>query len=167
MLVFDAHLDLAWNALQWNRNLLDSVYTIRTREVGMSGAGRTLNTVAFPEMRQGRVAVSIVTLLARSTGIRAEHIDYESQTQAYAIAQGQLAYYLALEADGHIRILRDAQGLRSHMQEWETWEAKGANPAETPPLGFIISMEGADPIRNPAQLEQWWDAGFIRRYPLW
>lgn len=159
MLVFDAHLDLAWNALQWNRNLLDSVYTIRTREVGMSGAGRTLNTVALPEMRQGRVAVSIVTLLARSTGIRAEHIDFESQAQAYAIAQGQLAYYRALETEGHIRILTEAQGLQSHMSEWEAWEANGARDADTPPLGFIISMEGADPIRNPEQLEQWWDAG--------
>lgn len=156
MLIFDAHLDLAWNALQWNRNLLDSVYTIRTREVAMAGAGRTLNTVALPEMRQGQVAVSIVTLLARSTGIRAEHIDYESPTQAYAIAQGQLAYYRALEAEGHIRILTDAQALTAHIQEWEM---NFAISTQTPPLGFIISMEGADPIRNPEQLEQWWSAG--------
>lgn len=159
MLIFDAHLDLAWNALQWNRNLLDSVYTIRTREVAMSGAGRTLNTVALTEMRQGRVAVSIVTLLARSTGIRAEHIDYESPTQAYAIAQGQLAYYRALEAEGHIRILTDAQALTTHIQEWQEWEMNFAISTQTPPLGFIISMEGADPIRNPEQLEQWWSAG--------
>ena len=159
MLIIDAHLDLAWNALQWNRNLLDSVYTIRTTEGGIPGKGRAQGTVALPEMRQGRVAVSIVTLLARSTGQALAHIDYASPTQAYAIAYGQLAYYRALEADGHIRILMDSTGLKSHIAEWQAWENSGADSAQTPPLGFIISMEGADPIRNPQQLEAWYDAG--------
>lgn len=159
MLIFDAHLDIAWNALQWNRNLLDSVATIRAKELGMPGAGRSQGTVALPEMRQGRVAVSIVTLLARSTGQRVEHLDYDSPHQAYASAQGQLAYYRALEADGYSRILTNATDLEQHLQTWESWEAAGADNAQTPSLGFIISMEGADPIAQPDQLEQWWDAG--------
>jgi membrane dipeptidase len=159
VLIIDAHLDLAWNALQWNRNLIDSVYTIRTTEGGMEGKGRAQGTVALPEMRQGRVAVSIVTLLARSTGQAAAHIDYGSRTQAYAIAQGQLAYYRALEIEGHIRILTTSSQLSSHIEEWQTWEAIGASLNRTPPLGFIISMEGADPIRHPEQLAAWYDAG--------
>ena len=32
MLAFDAHLDLAWNAIDWNRDLLQSVKEIRRRE---------------------------------------------------------------------------------------------------------------------------------------
>src|SRR2546423_1797179 len=28
-----------------------------------------------------------------------------------------------------------------------------------PPLGFVISMEGADPILDPDQLPQWWEVG--------
>lgn len=127
MLIFDAHLDLAWNALQWNRNLLDSVATIRTKESRMSGAGRSQGTVALPEMRQGRVAVSIVTLLARATGQRVEHLDYDSPHQAYASAQGQLAYYRALEADGYSRILTNATDLEQHLHIWEHWEATGAD----------------------------------------
>lgn len=159
MLIFDAHLDLAWNALQWNRNLLDSVATIRTKELGMTGPGRSQGTVALPEMRQGRIAVSIVTLLARATGQRVEHLDYDSSHQAYASAQGQLAYYRALEADGYCRILTNATDLARHLQTWENWEATSADNTQPPPLGFIISMEGADPIAQPEQLEQWWDAG--------
>src|ERR1700733_11631514 len=31
-LIFDAHLDLAWNALDWNRDLLLPVEVIRSRE---------------------------------------------------------------------------------------------------------------------------------------
>lgn len=159
MLIIDAHLDLSWNANQWNRNLLESVYTIRTKEVRTPGKGRAQGTVALPEMRQGRVAISFATLLARSTGHTVDHIDYGSQAQSYGTAHGQLAYYRALEMDGHIRILTDSPSLKAHIIEWETWENNGADEEHMPPLGFVISMEGADPIRNPEQLEQWWDAG--------
>ena len=159
MLIIDAHLDLSWNALQWNRDLTQSVYTLRTLEVGTPGKGRALGTVALPEMRQGRVAVSFATLLARSTGRPAPHIDYNSPTQAYGIAQGQLAYYRALEAAGEIRILTDSQALSAHMADWRQWEAAGADLATVPPLGFVLSMEGADPIQTPQQLEAWYEAG--------
>lgn len=159
MLIIDAHLDLSWNALQWNRDLLESVYTIRVKEGRLAGKGRAQNTVCLPEMRAGHVALSFATMLARSTGHNAPHIDYGSQAQAYGAAQGQLAYYRGLEADGHVRILEDAPGLRSHIAEWKRWESDGAIQAKSPPLGFVISMEGADPIRDPAQLEAWWEAG--------
>lgn len=159
MLIADAHLDLAWNALGWNRNLLDSVYTIRAGESRMPGKGRAQNTVALPEMRQGRVALSFVTMLARSTGSAVAHLDFGSQAQAYGMAQGQLAYYRALERDGHVRILVDKAALLDHIEAWETWEKQDGAVADAPPLGFVLSMEGADPIRDPEQLRDWWHAG--------
>ncbi len=158
MLVVDAHLDLAWNALQWNRNLLHSVYTIRTRELGNAEKGRAQNTVALPEMRQGRVFLSIATLLSRSTGQPVAHVDFLSAAQAFGTARGQLAYYRALERQGVIRILTDLDALNAHIAEWEGWEAGGAG-GDTPPLGFIISMESADPILEPGELGDWYQAG--------
>jgi membrane dipeptidase len=44
------------------------------------------------------------------------------------------------------------------MAEWAAWETE-ANLDNTPPLGFVISMEGADPILRPDQLEAWHQAG--------
>lgn len=164
MLIVDAHLDLAWNALQWNRDLLQSVYVIRALErvpvVAHPGNGRALGMVALPEMRAGRVALSFATLLARSTGHAEPNLDYPTPAQAYAIAQGQLAYYHALERHGHIRIITDRSGLDQHMAEWAAWDAgEGAVPSDSPPLGFVVSMESADPILSPDQLQQWWEAG--------
>jgi membrane dipeptidase len=172
MLIIDAHLDLSWNALQWGRDLTRSVYTIRTQENTTPGKGRGLGTVAYPEMRQGRVALSIATVLARSTGHPAPHIDYAMPAQSYGIAQGQLAYYRALERSGEVRIVADLAGLNSHMAEWEQWEReqgigdRGQGIVRTqalrsscPPLGLVISMEGADPILAPDQLEEWWNGG--------
>ncbi|HLV35633.1 MAG TPA: hypothetical protein VKY59_10990, partial [Spirillospora sp.] len=126
MLVIDAHLDLAWNALQWNRNLLQSAYTIRTLELGIPEKGRAQNTVSLPEMREGRVFLSIATLLSRSTGTPVAHVDFLSAAQAFGTARGQLAYYRALEQQGYARIITDSDTLNQHVTEWETWEQAGA-----------------------------------------
>ena len=169
MLVIDAHLDLSMNALQGNRDLLSSAYTIRTQEARTSGKGRTQGTVALPDMRQGRIALSFVTLFARSTGNPSPHSDFASPAQSYGIAQGQLAYYRALERMGHVRIITDRGQLDGHINAWQTWENTATgdgvgvglpNPYDNaPPLGFVISMEGADPILYPTQLEAWADSG--------
>lgn len=166
MLIIDSHLDLAWNALQWNRDLLRPVYTIRTQENHTEGKARAMNTVALPELRQGRVALCFATMLSRSTGQAVPHIDYSSPTQAYAIARGQLAYYRALEQQGHIRIITDRGGLVEHITEWQAWDAANSLHwpprfplTSSPPLGFVISMESADSILRPEDIPEWWEAG--------
>ena len=122
MIITDAHLDLAWNALQWNRNIEHSVYTIRTRESNLAGAGRGQGTVALPEMRQGRIALCFATLLARSTGRTMQNLDYSSPYQAYAIAQGQLAYYQALHQAEKARLIPNSTELDNHIDAWLRWE---------------------------------------------
>lgn len=160
MLIIDAHLDLSMNALQWNRNLLQSVYTIRTQEQFVQGKGRALGTVAYPDMRRGRIFLSVATLIARSTGRTVPYFDFATPMQAYGMAHGQLAYYRALEQEGHIRIISDTVTLDQHVAEWEAWDAAHPEVTEaTPPLGFVLSMEGADPILHPEQLAAWWEAG--------
>ena len=157
MLIIDAHLDLAWNALQWNRNIQHSVYTIRTGESNLSGAGRGQGTVALPEMRRGRVALCFATLLARSTGRTLQNLDYSSAYQAYGAAQGQLAYYHALHEAGEVRLILNNKELEEHIATWERWE-KDTSLAQ-PKVGLLISMESADPIVTPEQLPAWKEAG--------
>jgi membrane dipeptidase len=156
MLIFDAHLDLAWNALDWNRDLSLPVADIRRRErdQGMSGKGRGESTVSFHELRRGGVGIFIATLLARL--LRANLMPaiqrYEVMEAAYAAAHGQLAYYRALERQGVLRFIRDAAGLKAHVAAWQ-------KRSDSEPLGFILSMEGADPVLSPGQVQEWWDNG--------
>ena len=157
MYIIDAHLDLAWNAVQWNRNLQQSAYTIRANENQLTGAGRGQGTVAFPEMRRGNIALCFATLLARSTGTPKPNLDYSSPLQAYAAAQGQLAYYRALEESGDVRIITQLSELDEHIAAWDTWDKDTSLPQ--PRLGLIISMESADPILKPEQLSAWKEAG--------
>src|SRR5512138_1382776 len=150
MLIIDAHLDLAWNALQWNRNIQHSVYTIRTGESNLSGPGRGQGTVALPEMHRGRVALCFATLLARSTGRTIQNLDYSSPYQAYAAAQGQLAYYRALDEAGEVHLIHNKKDLDEHISAWLRWETDPSLPR--PALGLVVSMESADPILYPEQL---------------
>jgi hypothetical protein len=78
MILIDSHLDLSWNALNWNRDLRFCVEEIRRAEVGMQEAHRGGNTVSFPEMRRGEVPICLVTMLARSTACSETYLDYRS-----------------------------------------------------------------------------------------
>ena len=66
-LLFDAHLDLSWNALSFDRDLTASIDEINARERGMTDSPARGNaTVCLEEMRRGHIAVCVGTLLARS-----------------------------------------------------------------------------------------------------
>jgi membrane dipeptidase len=159
MLVIDMHLDLAMNAIDWRRDLEKSVYEIRALEKGKTDKkDRGNGTVAFPELRKGEVAVSSATVIARTARPNSPSPGYPTQEISHAVAQGQLAYYRVLEAQGKVRILKDWQTLEAHIQEWESGR-KGEGENSDLPLGFIISMEGSDPIVSPGYVQQWWDDG--------
>jgi membrane dipeptidase len=155
-LIFDAHLDLAWNAIQWDRDFTLPLETVRQAEVHMTDSrARGRGTVTLTEMRAGGVKVCLATLLARAKpGLRPEQgfdrraLDFNTQAAAYAMAQGQLAYYRLLEAQDQIQLIRSAADLRAF---WKT-EAEHR-------IGVILAMEGADPIVNPEQADQWFAAG--------
>lgn len=157
MIVFDAHLDLAWNALDWNRDLEKPVAEIRQHEQAheMTAKGRGNNTVSWAELRRGKVAIVIATLIARlhRPGLMPAFQRYETMESAYACAYGQLYYYKELTRQGKLRWIKNRETLLSHVRAWRE------NENGTEPLGFILSMEGADPVLAPGQVREWYDAG--------
>lgn len=157
--MIDVHLDLAWSAMYFNRDLLRTVAQIRADEAGMTDEpGRARNTLSFPELRRSKIGVCVTSLLARSapgfprTGSNRANLDYAAQTISHSHAKGQLAYYRLLESLGHVRIITTRGQLKSHWEEW-------SRDIENTPFGLIISMEGADPIVFPEQTERWWQEG--------
>src|SRR5215475_4348384 len=145
MIIFDAHLDLAWNAIDWNRDLRLTCEQIRKIEndLGMTDKGRGCNTVSLPDLRRGKVIIVIATLLPRILRIGAMPAiqRFAHMEAAYGHAYGQLAYYRGMCQGGHMRWLKDWPGLDSHIKEW-----KADEESKTLPIGFILSMEGADSI---------------------
>lgn len=154
MLIIDGHLDLAMNALDWNRDLTRPVSEIRQSERWMTEKGRAANTVAFPELIKGRVMIAFATLLARIAHETNKYQGSNSQEICHAKAMGHLAFYEVCERQGRLAILKDWPAVEEHVEHW-----KNAAPGDEPPLGVVISMEGADPVTTPDELHFWRERG--------
>ncbi len=97
MLIVDAHLDLSMNALEWNRDLTRPIEEIRAREQTWTDKpDRGRSTVSFPEMRRGGIGLCVATLIARYVSTDNPLPGWHSPEQAWAMTQGQLAWYRAM-----------------------------------------------------------------------
>ena len=115
MQIFDAHLDLALNGVDWNRDLRRSVDALREEERSshMQAPGRGTNTVSLPELQLAEVRTCLATLLARREPQINHDFGWTSKHACYALAHAHAAYYRALEQDGFLRILRPNPNWRS------------------------------------------------------
>src|SRR5690606_32931429 len=151
MLMIYGHLDMAMNALEWNRNLKDSVYAIREREQGMTDKlDRAKGVVALPELRQGEIGLVFATQISRFVEKGSSLPGWHSPEQAWAQSQGQRAYYQAMEDVGEMVQVKDISTLDSHLKLWND----PSIPNERKPVGYILSLEGADSLIDLSYLEK-------------
>jgi membrane dipeptidase len=155
--IFDAHLDLSMNALEWNRDLTRPIREIRERESNLSDKpDRGRGTVCLPELQRAEIGLVVATQIARYVKPTHPLPGWHSPAQAWAMTQGQLAWYRAMEEAGLMVQIRDLAGLSRHLALWQVAEA--ASPATPPPaarpIGYILSLEGADSIVTLAHLER-------------
>lgn len=144
MFVIDAHLDLSMNALEWNRDLRQPVQALRDREAGLTDKpDRGKGTVSLPELRKGDIGLVVATQIARYVALDNPLPGWHSPEQAWAQTQGQLAWYKAMEAAGEMVMVKDLAGLERHLAEWPSGG----------PVGYILSLEGADSIVTPDYLD--------------
>lgn len=159
--MIDAHLDLAWNAVSFNRDLMLEVDELRRLEHEMTDEPcRGRATVTLPEMRRANVSICVATLLARSgpeqqakQSLRRSDADHASPMIAHASVHAQLAYYRVLEDAGEVVIIQTSDDLRN------LWDRQANLVEEMIPLGIILSMEGADPMICPDSAESWQSNG--------
>jgi membrane dipeptidase len=151
-LIFDVHLDLAWNAIEYNRDQRWTQERLRRREIGMSDhVFRSRSTVCFPEMRRGNVGLCVATQLARYVPYFGRLPGFASPEQAWAETQGQLAWYREMEGCGELVQIRNRSQLDAHLASW-LGDAPAAGVQR--PIGYILSLEGADSIVSLKHLER-------------
>ncbi|MFC4453301.1 dipeptidase [Deinococcus sonorensis] len=151
MRVFDAHLDLAYNA-GLGRDLTLSLSDLRAQD---PVAGETA-CVTFSELQRAGVAACFATLFAAPAGPETP-LGYETWQGARRQAVAQLDQYRRWEDQGHVRLLRSGTEVREHVRDWD----------DTRPLGVVLLMEGADPLRDAGDLPEWVDAGVRLIGPAW
>lgn len=161
MFIVDAHLDLAYNALNFGRDLRRPVAAIRAEEADRPNPNG-IATVSLPALRAGGVGLVFGSLFVMP--ISRQRVAYPSrvifddalpqkqrQEAAHALAVRQLDYYwrLADSAEPVTLVTNWADVERLHADQ----------AADEPELGILLVMEGADPIRDPGEIDWWYERG--------
>ncbi len=155
MLNIGIHLDLSMNAMEWNRDLRLPVNVINPRESGKTDLpGRGASVVSLPELRRGHTAVVVATQIARYVAEDNLLPGWFSPEQAWAQTQGQLAWYQTMVEEKEMVQITNLAELESHLDFWNTDSDNNKKP-----VGFILSLEGADSIISPDYLERAWASG--------
>ena len=139
------------NALEWNRDLTRPIEEIRAREQTWTDKpDRGRSTVSFPEMRRGDIGLCVATLIARYVSADNPLPGWHSPEQAWAMTQGQLAWYRAMEERGELTQIVNRASLDRHLARWSDTELpldKELQPkGEGHAIGYVLSLEGADSI---------------------
>jgi membrane dipeptidase len=154
-LIFDAHLDLAMNAMEWNRDYRKSIHEIREREKDMNDKpDRGNGVVCFEELRKGNIGLVVATQIARYVAPDNNLPGWHSPEQAWAQTQAQLAWYKAMEEAGELVQITNLQELERHLTRWNNGVA-----TDKKPIGYILSLEGADSIVTVDYLERAYNYG--------
>ncbi len=149
MFIIDAHLDLAMNAMEWNRDLTQPVDEINKRERDLHDKPDRGNaTVSLPELRKGNIGLVVATQIARYVAPDNSLPGWHSTGQAWAQTQAQLAWYNAMEEAGEMVQVRDLHSLKNHISLW-----RNGNSNQQKPIGYILSLEGADSLVTIKHLE--------------
>ena len=160
-MIFDAHEDIAWNALTFGRDYTRAAHETRRLEAEAGAMAPTVNgeaTLGLPDWLLGRVAVivgSVFVSPARRSFGAWDALIYETPHEAYQQALRQVDYYRRLADEcARIDLIEDRAGLDAVLSTW----GEGTDITDHH-VGIILSIEGADPIIVPEQAEEWYARG--------
>ncbi len=150
MFIIDAHLDLAMNAMEWNRDLRTEVNDIREREKSLTDKDdRGNGLVSLRALHKGNIGLVVATQIGRFAAPGDTRKGWHSPAQAWAQTQAQLAWYRAMEEAGEMVQINNLSSLQKHLTWWNDGSANDHKP-----IGYILSLEGADSLITPEHLER-------------
>jgi membrane dipeptidase len=167
MIVVDSHQDIAWNAVAYQRDYRLSALKKRQLEATAPTPNRRGSaTLGLPEALAGRVALVFATIFVAPYSEQEPewaHVSYTDADGAYRLASQQLDYYQRLtDEDERLSLIRTAADLEAVLATWQPDMAITERKQ-----GLVILMEGADPIIEPQQFEEWHERGVRLVGPAW
>jgi membrane dipeptidase len=160
MLIFDAHEDIAWNIVALGRDYRYGVKPIRRRESETDipdWVGEVL--LGKKEWLDGEIGLVFATLFVTPERFRRgswDTVTYQNADEACYRAKQQIdAYYRLVEEDDQLELVRTQSDLASVLRDWQD-ESLDLDERR---IGLALLMEGADPILDPDQVEEWHEWG--------
>lgn len=180
MIIVDAHQDLAWNILTFNRDYSRPAAVTRQLEAGSLAQEQNGDTLlGWKDYQQGRIGLVFATLFVTPQRYCAGEWDrlcYADGQQAHAMYSAQIEAYERL-AEAHqdkFHLVYNRKDLDLVVDSWEkeSGSTKSSSESETkagwrPPVGLVMLMEGAEGVREPSELEWWWQRGVRIIGPAW
>jgi membrane dipeptidase len=167
MVVVDAHEDVAWNYFTFGRDYTLPVEVTRQREAGAAipplARGALLG---WPEWLLGRVAVVFATIFAAPSRFKAGEHDalcYDDAAAARRLYSDQLDFYhrWADENPEKFRLIRTRADLEATLATWSGEDLAARR------VGLVLLMEGAEALRSPEEIEEWFERGVRLLGPAW
>ena len=146
MRIVDAHLDLAYNVTRRR----DPRMPARNQPA----AGSEIATVGLPDLRDGNVDLICATIFCMPAEA-GETGGYSNAEEARAQALSQLSWYRQLEAEGLLQLVRSGTG----GPPVNSSDDKDHGRAARATTSAIILLEGADALRSPSDVQEFFDAG--------
>lgn len=165
--IVDGHQDIAWNALEFGRDLRQSAFEGRQQELGTPLSEMIGQRITgLPEFLAGRIGIIFATVfvLPAENAYPGYHaMTYTTSAQAEERAKAQMEYYHQLAGqEPRFRLVASKADLEAVAAGW----AQPANPGDQK-VGLVLLMEGADPILDPADVPEWHQAGLRMIGPAW
>lgn len=169
--IIDAHQDIAYNALTFGRDIIRSAAETRDLERDTPIPNQTGQALCgWPDYQQGQVALIIATLFLapqRHQGGSWEKQVYRNSDEASRLLRGQIDYYRRLVDNNpeKFRLVTTRKDLDAVLAAWEKVPAD--YPTTTHPVGLVLSIEGAEGIQSPDELEEYREMGLHFVGPVW
>ncbi len=166
-LIIDAHEDLAWNMLSFGRDYTLAAEETRRREQGSLAPRENGDTLlGWPDYQRGQVAVVFSTLFVAPERRKLGDWDrqcYTNDEEAHALYSRQLDAYDRLVGE-HPDMFRKVEKQADLDAVIEHWNRQDTTQH---PVGMVVLMEGAEGVREPAELEDWYVRGVRIIGPAW
>jgi len=168
IIIVDGHEDLAYNAAILGRDYSRSVAVTRALEQGSPIVGQRDNTMlGWPEYQSGNVAIVFATLFAMPAAHATEtsrKASYRNPDEARQLCLQQMDHYrlFVRNRPDKFTMISNTVGLQTLLQAWQ-----GPVDPTGSLVGLILLMEGAEGIRDPGELNEWWSMGLRAIGPAW
>ncbi len=157
--IVDAHLDIAYNVLYKQRDYQRAAHTTRECEAGSEREKQSGQcTVGLPDLIRGHVGLVFGTIFTEpaSHTISDDLPVYRDEQEAHRLGMGQLDFYRRwADEDPHVQLVTTKRDLSEICGVWKGEQGESALHS----IGIVPLMEGADPIREPKELELWYEKG--------
>lgn len=168
-LIVDAHADIAYNMLKYGRDYSRSAAETRRLEAGSQTVLENEDTLlGWEDYQRGQVAVVFSTLFATPARFRKDEQErqvYTNYEEARLLYREQALTYHRLtdSSPDKFRLVVSSSDLNEILNHWNS-------PSSEPsghPVGMVMLMEGAEGIRHPSELEEWYGLGLRLIGPAW